>query len=313
MFGMGNKDRTLGVADSRKHYDLPLQQDEGTFFLGLLIALMAFLATIALTFSFSINHVMAGWSDGLENKITIEIPAEAPNGDMRSSSDILVLQSELEKMLQAENYVRGVDIVQEETMADMIKPWIGDISEFDDIPLPGLLSVDIDPAIGGALAQIRLLVQSAAPDIMVDAHESWLADLSRLTGSLQMAILFIVSVIGLTSIAAVAGAIKSQIEINRPDVELLHLMGAHDSYITKQFLRHAAVISLTGSVIGMVAGLCLIAGLGLVFGYKADSILPEFQYQASHLLWLGALPLLICLISSFSARSTVLRVLAKMP
>ena len=47
-----SKDKRLGISQDRHKYDLPLNHDEGAKFLVLLIALMSFLAVMALAFSF---------------------------------------------------------------------------------------------------------------------------------------------------------------------------------------------------------------------------------------------------------------------
>ena len=70
LFGAEKK---LGVAFRQGRYDLPLNKDEGTNFLRLLIALMSFLAAVALAGNFALNSMTQRWSSGLENKLTIEI------------------------------------------------------------------------------------------------------------------------------------------------------------------------------------------------------------------------------------------------
>ena len=82
------KDKRLGSAQGKRRYDLPLNQSVGTGFLMVLIALMTFLAIMAVSTSFALNSMTAHWSSGLENKVTIEIPAETNNGTIRSAGEI---------------------------------------------------------------------------------------------------------------------------------------------------------------------------------------------------------------------------------
>ena len=49
------REKALGVAQGRRVYDLPLNRASGTGFLVLLIALMTFLAMLALSASFALS------------------------------------------------------------------------------------------------------------------------------------------------------------------------------------------------------------------------------------------------------------------
>ena len=82
------KPKKLGVAQSRGRYDLPLNRSAGTYFLMLLVALMTFLAMMSLAATMFIGSISDHWSSGLENKITIEIPAVNRQGDIREKEDI---------------------------------------------------------------------------------------------------------------------------------------------------------------------------------------------------------------------------------
>ena len=257
---------------------------------------------------------MDGWSDGLENKITIEIPAETEDGDIRSPNAVEALQKQVFNMLNTQAGVSDISMTARDDLKHLIQPWLGSSSLFDDLPMPGLISAQVNsteyPHIVTQLQESLLVI---APDIRLDTHEKWLADLFRLTGSMQIVIVCFVLVIGVTTVAAVAGAVKSQIEIHRPDVELLHLMGAYDSYITRQFVRHSSIVVLLGSFAGIIMAALALLILGLVLRARDYSILPELDMNAGYFIWLLALPLFIWLISAISTRVTVLRVLTRIP
>lgn len=308
-----SSDKRVGSATKTRRYDLPLHQDEGTGFLVVLVGLMAFLSTIVLSFSFSLNQVMDGWSQGLENKVTIEIPAKTDSHDLRGAPEIARLQSAILDKLSPSDSIKTIEPVSDETLHNLVQSWLGQSSFFDELPMPALISVELyesSPSVVNALTQV---VKGVDTHALIDTHESWLDDLYRLTGSLQAAILVIVLVIGLTTVAAIAGAMKSQIEIHRDDVELLHLMGAQDNYITRQFIRHAGILSLSGAFGGVVAAVVILGLIGLFFRAQAYSFMPTFSIDPAHGLVLGLTPLVICIISAISARFTVLRVLQRMP
>ncbi len=309
------KDRKLGVAEGKRRYDLPLNKSEGTDFLILLVILMTFLATAALSGSFALSAMGERWSSGLENKATIEIPAETASEKLRTYEKIRELTEKAEKTLQTHKAIKSAKMLDEQDIQKLISPWLGDGAALEDIPLPGLIGVefkkDMDPE--EDLADIKAKLQKIAPDIRIDRHESWLGDILRFTGALQFAAAMIVIIISITTVIAIAGAIRSRIAVHKADVELLHLMGASDEYITRQFQRHAFILTLRGSIIGVGTGALFITLLGLLSARAESVLIPHFELTTIQTGILAALPLITCIIGTLTARFTVLRSLSQMP
>ena len=301
------------LLNKQQRYDLPLHQDEGTGFVLVLIALMAFLSTLVLGFSIGLNQVMAGWSNPLENKITIEIPVQAQGSVLRSPDDIMALQQDIIRALAQDDNIRSAEAVSRDSLLKMVHGWLGESSFLDDIPLPALVSVELIKNSAAITQALQDRVQAIDQYSYIDTHASWLADLFKLTRTLQAGLLVIVSIIALTTVAAVVGAMKAQIEIHRSDVELLHLIGAQDSYISGQFVRHAGALSSIGSIAGMIAGIVILSVLMLFIGAQDYQIFPSAAFSFWLPLSFLAVPLIISIISALSARHTILTVLRDMP
>lgn len=307
-------DKKLGVATGKRRYDLPLNKGAGTGFLILLIALMTFLGVMALAGSFALGSMAHHWSSGLENKMTIEIPADNGDGDIRDRAQIEVLGDKINDLLSAKNYIRSVHVLSQEEIHELIAPWLGeDAGNMPDMPLPGLISVDMITVNPRLMEEMQTEIAAISPNIVLDRHESWLGDILRLTGALQFATIFITLMIGATTVIAIAGAVKSRIAIHRKDVELLHLMGASDRYISRQFQRHALILALQGAVAGTIGGALILVGISFFAGDTASALLPEFTLNMVHIFTLFLLPAFACLIAAITAKFTVLRELALMP
>ncbi|MAE51418.1 MAG: permease [Micavibrio sp.] len=307
-------DKKLGVATGRRRYDLPLNKSAGTGFLVLLIALMTFLGVMALAGSFALGSMAHHWSSGLENKLTIEIPADDATGTIRTREDIEKLSESVTERLSAQNFIRDIHALSQTEIQELIAPWLGEDAEnIPDMPLPGLIAVEFITINDHLIEKMRADLANIAPNIVIDRHESWLADILRLTGALQFATLLTTLMIGATTIIAIAGAVKSRIAIHRKDVELLHLMGASDRYISRQFQRHALILALQGAAAGAAAGLLGLLAISLFAGDTAAALLPEFQLNMIHIFTLAALPAAACFIAAATAKFTVLRELALMP
>lgn len=307
------KDRRLGVSDGKRRYDLPLNKGQGTGFLVLLIGLMTFLAILALTGSFSLKAMGERWSSGLENKLTIEIRAETPAGKILPASEIQEQAEEITAVLNRNQIVEKATLLGKPEIKELISPWLGEDVVLRDIPLPGLISVELKESTPDGLESIEKAIHAIAPNARLDTHESWLNDLLNLTGALQFATLAVTLIIAFTTIIAIAGGIRSRMALHKAEVELLHLMGAKDDYITKQFQRHAVILALQGSAIGTILGLLCVTTLWLFAGNSDGGVIPNLSLKPSEIAFLILTPALVCALSALTARVTVLRVLTRMP
>ncbi len=311
------KDRKLGISEGKGRYDLPLNQSAGTQFLILLIALMTFLVMMALAGSFALSALTNRWSSGLENALTIEIPAMTPAESLRSPDKIAKLQKNVGKALGKFSAVAGYDLLDRTAVRALLSPWFGEGTDHNallkDMPLPGLVSVRLKNNTPEILKKLKNTLETIAPDIRIDAHENWLGDILRLAGLLNLAALLITLVILLTTITAIAGAIRSRMAEHEADIALLHMMGASDLYIMRQFRRHALIMGIKGGIQGVLAGGLFIAGLAFTGAGQTQNILPDFSLTPLQIGLLALLPALICLIAGLTSRFTVLRVLSEMP
>jgi cell division transport system permease protein len=306
------KDRKLGVAQGKRVYDLPLNKGEGTGFLVLLISLMTFLAALSLAASFALGSMSERWASGLENKLTIEIPAEDVDGRAMAPGQVREITEQIAALLNDNPAVKSADMLDEEQIQELVSPWLGEDIELTGIPLPGLISVELHNARPETVGSVESAVKRVAPAAKLDTHESWLNDLLRFTGALQFASLVIVLIIGATTVTAIAGAVRARMAVHAKEVELLHLMGAKDDYITKQFQRHALILAAMGGAAGSAAGCFVIALIGFISG-GGSGLIPDFTLGFLHALMLVLLPGAAGAIAALTAHVTVLRVLSQMP
>jgi cell division transport system permease protein len=95
-------------------------------------------------------------------------------------------------------------------------------------------------------------------------------------------------------------------------IEVMHLIGAQDDYVARQFQAHALGIGLRGGLTGLlfaVATLLAVEGLAPSGG---GGLLPGLALKAWQWGALALLPVVTALIAMVTARVTVLRTLARM-
>jgi cell division transport system permease protein len=311
------KTKKLGIAPTAQRYDLPLHRDSGAHFLIGLIAMMTFLICIMATATIAVENTTTSWVSGLSNTLTIEIPAVDAEAKNLSQEQMDDLATKTQTAISALGSVQSAGIMSRDDLSAMVAPWLGeDATENTSMPLPVLITVTLneDTDYETATQSISTTLQSISPILQMDTHETWLNDLNKLVGGLQMATLIITLMIIVATILIILMALRMRMSVHKKDIELLHLMGAGNLYIAKQFQRHGLLLTLKGSVAGMFAALILVGGLHLLKGSETSLTNPTFfDISMASYITMIATPLILGLIGFIATRFIVLRVLEKMP
>ena len=96
-------------------------------------------------------------------------------------------------------------------------------------------------------------------------------------------------------------------------IELLHMIGAQDSYVARQFQSHALSLGLRGGLIGLACALPTLYLARHLLEQINAGLLPEFTLLPYEWSLLILLPVASAVVTMFTARITVLRTLARMP
>jgi len=108
-------------------------------------------------------------------------------------------------------------------------------------------------------------------------------------------------------------AVRSGLAVHREVIEVLHLMGAQDSYIARQFQRHALTMALRGSLGGALLAAAVLGGLSHVAADVDAALLANAHMPVWQWALLVLVPMLACLIAMATTRHTVLRALRRLP
>jgi cell division transport system permease protein len=96
-------------------------------------------------------------------------------------------------------------------------------------------------------------------------------------------------------------------------IELLHLIGAQDSYVARQFQNHALSLGLRGGLLGLVCALPTLYLARMLLQRIDSGLLPELNFLAHEWSYFVLLPVAAALVTMLAARVTVLRTLARLP
>ncbi len=291
----------------RKRFDLPLAKDPTSRFLTWLTALMVYLAALALAGALFVSDMAQRWDSGLAGGLTVQIvpqPGASPSALNEQTESALTV-------LRSTPGVKSADALSTDAVSRLMEPWLGKEAADPLLPMPRLIDVVTDGPVDTAALAARLT--SAAPGATLDDHAVWLADLRRFAAALHIAALAVVALIGGAGVMAVIFAVRAGLAIHRHVVELLHLMGATDRYVARQFESHVMGLTMRGGLSGLLLAVATLAGLGHAAAGLRSGLLPDVSVNVWHLAMLAIVPLVASLLAMLTARWTVLRTLESLP
>src|ERR1700748_824176 len=284
-----------------------LPRDKGAAPLDFVIAVMAFLAALALGASLVATRAAHGWQSGLSDRITVQVmPPE--EGDTRATLD-----SETQAALAVLHATPGIAHAAPLSDAEinaLVEPWIGKDGAVSGIPLPRLIDAAITPGEDVDVSQLAARLKQAAPHASVDDHRRWIARLRTLADAVRFSAYGILLLIAGATAAAVSFAPPAGLIAPHEMVALLHKRGALPRFIARAMERHYFVSALMAACLGTVfAALVFLGASGLeVFGVEAVPFLPPLSLRWDEFVWLLAVPVVTSLIAWATARVSVLSV-----
>ncbi len=301
----------------RPRSDLPLEQDAAKRFLPWLIVLIVYLAALALAGLMVLSTAASGWGRGLTDTLTVQIPPAAgmasKDGVSDSNSAPKARVDRALEVLRATPGVAQAKALSREEMLALLEPWLGSGQFAEELSLPALIDVKLKAHSGVSLEGLAATLDAAVPGATIDDHKRWFGRLILLVRSVELIAGGIVLLVSLAAIATVIFVTRTGLAIHHDVIELLHVMGAHDAYIARQFQFQALDMGVRGGAIGFALAASTLLALGYLSARIEAMLLPSLELNASQWLALSALPFVVALISMITARVTVLRALAKLP
>ena len=289
--------------------DLPLDRDALSRFLPWLIAFMVYLACLALAGMLTLGAVAERWDAGVSGTLTVQIiPSESPTAAPKEARRI---EAALE-ILRTTPGIAGAEVIGEDRIMALLEPWLGSIGGSGDLPLPRLIDVELKAGAEVDTAALSKRLRQAVPGATVDDHGVWLDKLVRLLRAVEILASLVLLLIGLATVGTVVFTTRTGLAIHQEAIEVLHLIGAQDSYVAKQFATRALILGLRGGIIGLVLAVPTLMGIGALAARMEAGLLPDFTLTPAHWAAMVCLPLAVALIAMLTARLTVMKTLAEM-
>ena len=265
------------------------------------LAIMAFIASLALVFALSANRLKTDWHSDLSRSATIQVMLENSEvRDLKIKSALSILETQLP--------AASIKELSSDDAKALLRPWLGSVDLPDDLPIPALISVEFPSAadLNIEALQSQLLAEGLIVDI--DDHSRWSAQIKRTGRGLLASALAMLGLVFFACAAVSAFATQAALSAQKDVIRVLLQVGASDKFVTKLFIKQAGKRGLISGFIGVILG--TIAALIARIRRNADTaLLPDLTFDFTDIFWLLLLALSLGVICSLAAGFTSFRLL----
>lgn len=291
-----------------RHSELPLNDDSANLFLEIMTAIAVFLFAVTLAGYLTVNSIVSDWNRGISGSFTVQI---MPSEQMIEQDEAGLRVNKVIKYFENLEVVDKVILMNDKQMQRLMRPWLGSEIDMAALPLPQLLDVRLRPGQDLDYENAAAELAELAPYTSIDNHRVWLDRLIKFASSLQMLALSVLAMVLAVCAFSIFYATRTSLGIHAQIIEILHVMGAKDDYIARQYAQRSFWIGLFS---GFAGALLAIAALYVIKNMAAEldsGLIGKAVLGVEDWLAIISLPLWAAVLSMLTAYYTVRRTLGK--
>lgn len=223
------------------------------------IAIMTFLAAVTTGAVVLVVGAATEWQSDVAREMTIQVRPV-------SGRDI---DGDVARATAAARATPGIAEVRPYSRAEsarLLEPWLGTGLVLDDLPVPRVIVLRLEGSTQPDLTALRAALARDVPPASLDDHRGWIDRMRAMASSAVAIGIAVLLLVLAATVLTVSFATRGAMAANRPIVEVLHFIGATDSYLAGQFQRHFLTLGLKGGALG--GGLAVV--LFLIAGFVGD-------------------------------------------
>lgn len=288
------------------------REDSDSQSLIIVLAVMCYLASLTAATLIAIDGATDRWTLDLTSTLTLRIKPASSLSNQAAFQDSL---QDVMAQLRDTDGVSNVTLIDTDAAAKLLVPWLGAEAFTQDLPIPQLIDIHIDPHNPPNLKTLETDIQAILPSAQLEDHSKWNDRILSFAGLLQTVTLLLLAIIIVTTVIIVTFATRSWLIAKHEIVEALHLIGARDIFIAEQFQKKFMLLGLKSGAWGLAAAVLTVSFMAVASGrisvLSEISLLPPIDLQLLALGPLLIVPVLAACLTTITARMTVLRVLEK--
>lgn len=287
--------------------DIPFARDDAHRLLPAMIACLVGFAGLLLALAVSLSHSVETQARDVTGVLQIEVP-------MAMAHD----KTKLERVIHAIKETPGVEdqaLLREAEMEALLKPWLGSDFSLNDLPVPSMIDVKTAVKDGKSLVNTDMLAKALHaidPSIRVVDRGPWVGQVARATNLLQGLVILVAALLFACVVGMIVLVARTNLKLHFKAVSLLHMFGATDDYILRQFQWNNAWLAARGAAAGMVFALLVFTAWVMLSHRWQSPLIPEVSFSLAHALTFICLPILTALIALAATRITVQSMLRHM-
>lgn len=287
-----------------KSSDIPFAHDSSSLFICWISMLMVFISTLVLAFAVITYDSVSSWHKNISGSMTVQIPTHDSQGKDRGDAVQMDIETAL-SLLRTTDGVNEAHVLDEHQMDLLMSPWMGEKTSTAGLPLPKLIDVSVDVDNLPDIDQIRADFDEQVPLAVLDSHRLALTDLIALAQNI-IKLTGGVLVLMLASMAfSIMFTTKSGLKVHRNVIALIHMMGASDFYITRQFAGRSATLSFIGGLFGFLFALPVMFSVSYYLGNVSGGFIIKGALSNAEWGLLAVIPLFAAVLSYITAATTV--------
>ena len=265
---------------------------------------LCFFACLCVIGALGADRAARGWAGQIRGSATVLVqPAAGESPDASAA-----------RAAEALSGVKGVSeaaVLEKEKAEALLRPWFGPGPALADLPIPRLVTVELNPKAPASMAALRSALTGAGLDATIDDHSRWTKGIMRAGTLARMAAAGAAGLMILAAGAVIAFATRAGLAARREIVEVLHLSGAEDGFIVALFQNRLAELAAVAGALGAAGAASVGALMRLVGG--GEGLTPVLPIAWGDLLAVAPAPLLAAMVAAAAARVTAMRLMRTLP
>ncbi|MDR3374231.1 MAG: ABC transporter permease [Ancalomicrobiaceae bacterium] len=272
----------------------------------LVVGIMCFLACLAVGALVLVQEAARDWQLDVAREVTIQVkPVDGKPIEP-------MLQSAMDLARQTAG-VRNVRLMSERDSSNLLEPWLGSGVDLSALPIPRLILIELADPASADLYGLSQRLSTTLPNALLDDHSIWAKRLRTMAGTMVAAGGIVLVLVLTAMVLSVVFATRAAMAGNRDVIEVLHFVGAEDSFVAGEFQQHFLILGLKGGVGGGLSAMISFAAAdwvtretpGLPGSDQLHALFGGFSVGWSGYVGAAGIVLLVAGLTALTSRLTV--------
>ena len=281
--------------------DIAFKSDINKSFLPFVTAFMVFIASIIFATSLIGNNFTNDWNKYLKNNVSIQVLPDFKAKHLEKDIELRI--KNIINILKITPGIKSYSVMDKTETENLIKPWIENFP--NDLILPRIINIEISPIIPFDAKKLITELEIYSKNIKFETYSDWMYEIQSSITAVQILLGLIVIIILITVAITISYATRSGLNINKKVINIMHMVGATNDYISKEFSKQMMKLALIGGSVGYLFSCFIIFIIKISTSYITNKIIVNFEFSNEIYLYILIIPVIAGVIAKVSAMLTI--------